>query len=774
MKMPEAYASFKEWALYYASTGLSVFPLLPNDKKPVTKNGVKDATTDIRQISQWWDRKPDCNIGIACGSISGGLVVIDLDRHEDRGVDGYHALKEWEQLNGKLPDTATCITGSGGYHYYYLDPLHEYSNTAGKQAAGIDTRGSGGYVVAPPSIHPNGNRYEWEANQDDFLITAADFTVRNFLSYDQKRGSRQSYELPEEIPEGSRTDALFKLVSSLTSKGLSDEAIKAAVRAENETKCSPPLSDRELEQEVFPAISRYEKGTAPYQGKGHDHIQPQETDENGFCEYTGEMGKRIEFPVHCLPDVLKDFVLAVAESVQVSPGMVAIPVLAAVATAVQGKYWVQVKRDYKEPLNIYGLIVGRPSERKSPVINHVCKPIREYADHFNKAFALDIMQYKTEHKILRNKIDHMSASMAKAAKNGKNSFTLDDIMEQQRKLKELEENKVTEMRILFDDVTPESLVGVLNRNEECASIISAEGGIFGTLAGRYSKEPNMDIFLKAYSGESYSCDRVGRDSETLKKPLLTMLLAVQPSVVESVMNNKDFRGRGLTARFLYCFPESLVGNRPDDGEPVPEEIEKEYASCITELLKIGKDDRMLQLSEAAAEARRAYSSRIEEMLNNELYDVEEWAGKLVGNTVRIAGLLHCASFRGASYTFPISGETMSRAIEIGWYLLNQAQMVHNVCDAQNGKDALLILGKICEGYQAGSFQHSISKRDALRKCRSKKLTEEWGTAIKKLVENGYIKTEKRKNTRARPSEYYVVNPKYLKDMEENRGIKNSI
>ena len=72
------------------------------------------------------------------------------------------------------------------------------------------------------------------------------------------------FELPEQIPDGQRTTAMVKLVCSQQAKGLSDEAIRAAVRAENEAKCVPPLTDQELEREVFPALTRYQKGTAPY------------------------------------------------------------------------------------------------------------------------------------------------------------------------------------------------------------------------------------------------------------------------------------------------------------------------------------------------------------------------------------------------------------------------------------------------------------------------------------------------------------------------------
>lgn len=98
--------TLKEWALHYADLGLAVFPLRPQDKRPATENGCKAATTNKEQIAAWWDRRPGDNIGIATGSISGGLVVIDLDIDEDKGKNGYEVLRDWQREHGELPDTA--------------------------------------------------------------------------------------------------------------------------------------------------------------------------------------------------------------------------------------------------------------------------------------------------------------------------------------------------------------------------------------------------------------------------------------------------------------------------------------------------------------------------------------------------------------------------------------------------------------------------------------------------------------------------------------------
>ena len=170
--------SMMEIAIKYAEMGLAVFPVRQN-KAPFTPHGCKDAKTDIRAIKAWWKRYPDANIGIATGSISGGIVVIDIDIDENKGVYGDESLREWEKENGELPETWRAITGRGGYHIYYRSD-EKIKNTTNLYP-GIDIRGEGGYVVAPPSIHQNGNYYQWEFDPDDTDLHFADQQVMKFI-----------------------------------------------------------------------------------------------------------------------------------------------------------------------------------------------------------------------------------------------------------------------------------------------------------------------------------------------------------------------------------------------------------------------------------------------------------------------------------------------------------------------------------------------------------------------------------------------------------------
>lgn len=141
-------------ALAYAMKGWPVFPCKPGEKVPATTHGCKDATTDLVQVGAWWET--EWNIGIATGAAS-GLWVLDID-----GAEGLEAVLD---LGHGIPGTLTAQTPSGGWHLLFADP-GGLGNTASKLGPKVDSRGDGGYIVAAPSIHPNGGRYRWGGKQD--------------------------------------------------------------------------------------------------------------------------------------------------------------------------------------------------------------------------------------------------------------------------------------------------------------------------------------------------------------------------------------------------------------------------------------------------------------------------------------------------------------------------------------------------------------------------------------------------------------------------------
>jgi hypothetical protein len=125
-------------------------------KHPRTHRGVHDATTDPDLIDRWWRRWPQANLAIRTGAAS-GLVVIDID--PDRG--GLDTIRRLAS-QAPIPPGRRARTGSGGWHLYFAHPGPPVRNTAGTAlGAGVDVRGDGGYVIAPPSRHATGTTYTW-------------------------------------------------------------------------------------------------------------------------------------------------------------------------------------------------------------------------------------------------------------------------------------------------------------------------------------------------------------------------------------------------------------------------------------------------------------------------------------------------------------------------------------------------------------------------------------------------------------------------------------
>lgn len=386
----------------------------------------------------------------------------------------------------------------------------------------------------------------------------------------------------------------------------------------------------------------------------------------------------MSFPIEELPEEIRPYIEAVSESLQVPVDMVATFVLSILSLCIQGKYWLNVKPDWTESLNLYVVVVGRPSERKSPTLKETTKPVFKYVEEENEKRQPYIAEYELKKKIITGRLKNIQDALAKMSK--KNTYTMNDAIECQKELTELEE--VRELKMILDDVTPESLVKAMQENNERMGIISAEGGIFGMLAGRYNNNTNFDIFLKSYSGEYYSAVRIGREDAELKHPYLTICLAVQPQVISDIMENKDFRGKGLLARFLYSIPNTRVGERVYKTKPISPFIRSDYEKLIHELLDIPDFtnfvERTIRLSDGADKLAETYYHWIESRLTNELEEIEDWAGKLHGNTMRIAGILHVVKYKVGSVNTLLEESTMKSAIEIGKYYLEHSKMAFDI------------------------------------------------------------------------------------------------
>ena len=228
-----------EWALYYAQLGMPVFPCrgkVPAISKEDGGHGFYDATTDLQQVTTWWQQYPRANIGYRTSATA---PVLDVDP-QHQGDDTLFAL---EHTHGALPDTRRVITGgpSKSTHYYFTSPVAIPNKSF--LGVGIDVQSEGSYVIAPPSLHPaTGQPYRWDIGPDELapqplppwllqLLLAGDLTATS---------ASQILDPAAPIPDGQRTITLARLAIRLRRvAGLSADEILAALMKRND-RCVPP------------------------------------------------------------------------------------------------------------------------------------------------------------------------------------------------------------------------------------------------------------------------------------------------------------------------------------------------------------------------------------------------------------------------------------------------------------------------------------------------------------------------------------------------------
>lgn len=464
-----------------------------------------------------------------------------------------------------------------------------------------------------------------------------------------------------------------------------------------------------------------------------------------------------EFPVEALPTTVLDYVLAVAESTQTPMDMSTSTALAILALCEQGKFRICGKADWTEPLNLFVVIIEEPSERKSAVIGFMTKPLNAFEAEYNRQNAAELEASKMNKRILERR---QRALEDKAAKGKVEDFELEQLAQQIALYKEK-----MPLRLYVDDVTTEKLTSVLANGGGKAAIVSAEGGIFDMLSGIYSKNVNIDVMLKGHSGDCIRVDRIGRNSESIMNPALTVLLTVQPNVLSGMMQNGTFRGRGLTARFLYFMPTSIIGRRKYRTEPIPAEISGKYELLIRNLLEEEQspEPEEITLSPEADMLLESFSAEVESRLKHDYADIADWAGKLVGAVLRIAGVLCRASvirstgFLDEPEPLVVDEQTMQNAISIGRYFTEHSKAAFSLMGvAALVKQCRYVLDAICK-----SGMVEFTRRDIMRQCRSFKTADEVQPVLNHLAEYGYIapRGNDAPAGKGRPSgQVWLVNP----------------
>lgn len=463
------------------------------------------------------------------------------------------------------------------------------------------------------------------------------------------------------------------------------------------------------------------------------------------------------WPSDVFPEAIQGFVDELARATETPIELTALTTLSGLSVAAQGKYIVQVKPDYFEPVNIWTSVALPSGSRKSAVQRYVTVPLTRWEKEQEELIAPLISQTISENKSIEARVKEIrrKGSLAEVDEYKKSK-------DEAAKLEEQIKGIPIVPQLWTADITPENLGMLMAENGECMAFLSDEAGVFDILSGRYSSGiPNLDLFLQAHSGSPTRVNRGSRPPVFLNHPALTMGLTPQPDVLRGLARTPAFRGRGLLARFLYALPASNLGIRTLDVQPLSSATQEGFNTVIIQILNHPKEENsphVLKLSPEAFDDWHFYALAVEiRMADDGPYaHMRDWAGKLPGAIARIAALVHVARYAdGRPWEIEIGNADMRAAIKIGHVLSEHALGVFELMGADPSLDgAKTILSWI---------QRQQLMRFTFRDCHYAhkgrfKRANDMAPAIEVLEERHFIREVDREKKAHRPSRVFDVNP----------------
>lgn len=501
-----------------------------------------------------------------------------------------------------------------------------------------------------------------------------------------------------------------------------------------------------------------------------------------FMEY-----QKLLFLTEALPDWCYDMVKAVAIAYQVPEDMAGMILLAVLAAAVSKRYKIQARPGWTELLGLYLLPMLETGNRKTGTLRELLAPMEYFEQRLVEQKRPVYEMQKHELDILKARMEDLKKRYVRA-KNGtdkKNSGRPAHEIKQEIEIlsKEISETpKPSLPTILTGDATEEKLVVIAGENDGFMAHFSAEGELFANAAGRYNSQvPKFEVLLKGYSGDPIRQDRIGRTAQYIPEPCFTILTVVQPIVLKEVAQKPEFRHKGLLGRFLYSVPLSPLGQRQINPNPIPETIKNRYWNGVLRLLSDSWGNTPKEELTLSAEANTLladFERGLEPKLapEGELRPIVDWAAKLAGNIVRIAGILHLADHAGdTDKPLIVPGETMQRALLFALYLINHAKIAYSLMDTADTEE--IAKAKRVLKWITDNNLEEFSQRDCHRANQAIfRNAEEVKDILKILLAHDYIHESDDESFRGpgrKKSVVYKTNP-YMTEMAQYASEFHSV
>lgn len=557
------------------------------------------------------------------------------------------------------------------------------------------------------------------------------------------------------FPEGHRNAALAQLAGSMRRKGMGRQAIEAALLAENQARCDPPLPEAEV-RTIAASVARY--APAPDGGVRDVERPPAPADTWPDPVLPGAV-RTPELPASLLPSWAGAMAEAVAAWSQTPPAMSTLMVLSALAAVLQRRFEVAPYGDeYREPLSLWTLTALPSGSRKTAVINALTEPLVRWEKAERDRLRSELARSYAARAVAEKRIEKLKTDAAKAETAEKRAL----LQEELQREREAMPPETFAPRLFTGDVTSERLQQLLVEQDERMAVLSDEGGIFSIMAGQYSGGvASLDVFLQGHSGTAMRVDRAGRLAH-IDKPALSFGLALQPGVLADVAKAKRFRDSGLLARFLYALPKSNVGQRDVRARnSISADVRDAWGRNILALLAdmhrpIGTPV-VLPFDAGALEQWLQFAEHVERNQGEgERWEhIADWSGKLPGAAARIAALLELAQ-RGTAARH-VGEDSVVRATKLCALLAVHAEAAFRLMGAADAEgDALALLRWI----ESNRF-HTFTRHEAHRAMEGRfRTVERLIGAVRALQDWQVLGPErKRNNERARPTHFYDVNPK---------------
>ncbi len=721
-----------------AAAGFHVFPVQSSDDKEKDKSPVSvgswtaESTCNPATLKRWF-QNTTAMPAIDCGKSR--IVVIDLDRHG--GPDGVEHFMKIMGIHDLTELGCPVIeTAGGGYHLIYTQPAEGEPIGCRKGALaglGIDTKGSGGYVVAAGSVRHDGRSYRPMPGTPDLFDAMRNGTIPPLpakiaemiraskawpedniqsdagvspASHGATVGARErawaraalsgkKTELAQ-TPKGERNivaNAIAYKIGRIVGAGWlplgeAKSALADACQANGLAKEDPRGCARTL-------ASGLNKGMANPRGPLADHdfgadgdpifIDDEQQRQSGSanrdqaCEAPRPLFRPLppaaKYPVDALGDILAPAARAIMDRVQCPDALAAQSVLAAASLAVQAHADVEIPATgHTKPVSLDMLAIASSGDRKSGADIEASWALRKHEQALKETFNTDMKEFLKARKA-------WDAAEKKALNAQKDDYGA--IKGKLDALGEAPAAPILPMKTC-PEPTYEGLCKTLELGQPSMGIFSDEGGAF--ISGHGMSPDNrlrtMAGLSSLWDGTTIKRVRVGDGANIIAGKRLTVYLMVQPDAAGQLLSDPVARDQGFLSRFLISAPDSIAGSR-FQREPVPESAEalKRYSARILSILERPAplvhdtqnelEPRVLPFNRHAVQAWRDFADHVERLLapGKPFEPIRGFANKLPEHAARIAAVLTLVDDLHASF---ISCETFERAIVLAEYYAREA------------------------------------------------------------------------------------------------------